>query len=179
MEYIVSSCSKCGGWCCKCIAIAKSVLIEGAPLPSFWRQITVEEVNQGALNDLLAWKPKEVNFENFAFYQCEMLKGGLCSVYENRPKTCSDYPFYSSRGFEEYLDHPDAFYVPWCFYRMIVLESLGIEFEVLGDGDACLTKYLEQISYDSETAQKFQDPDLLISKAFLSSTDGTLKAQSK
>ncbi len=168
MEYIVSDCSKCGGWCCKCITINKKVFEgENAYAPyDYWRQITLEE----ALI-LGPWHRSGFNPDEIVFFECERFKDGLCTDYENRPDTCSGYPNYD-QNLEIFFDYPDAYYVPWCFYRMTVLEVLGIAYEVLEDGEQCQMKYLEKIIQNPETAKKFHNPDLLISKACQSSKDG-------
>jgi len=173
MEYLVSDCSKCGGWCCRCVSVHKNFFSQPIDehLPKFWRQITFEEAK--ILNP---WLPScLVGYDlskDYNYFVCPHLEDGLCSYYSVRPETCREYPDFDAQ-FEIFLENPDAFYTPWCYYRRAVLEILGIEYETLNTGEECETKYREKLAATPELAQKFLNLSSPVCKTCQSSMDGT------
>lgn len=166
---IVESCEACGGWCCRAIVVSRQVINTSKRGPyEFWTELTLEEAREA--NPFLP-PYLEPNFHNF--FKCSHLSNGLCSNYSERPDTCSGYPFYGE-GLEELLNEPGAFYVPWCYYRMEIFEFLGIDYEILKDGEACRQRFLQILERDPEMAREFLNPqNLLTSSKHKSSKDGT------
>lgn len=53
---------------------------------------------------------------NQSYFTCKNYKGGVCTIYENRPYMCSGYPYYG-RTKEEFLEQGDeALYTEDCTY---------------------------------------------------------------
>lgn len=153
MEYIVSSCEKCGGWCCK-------ALVTAGASDSIWLNLDPDLVIQQN-----PWIPREVRIPTFQWVSCSRLgEKGLCSQYNNRLVACRDYPNLD-KLLMEYLSEWAWFYVPWCSYRSAILEVLGIEYQFIETGEQCRLLYLHEILNDPSIATDFHGTDSLLDQA--------------
>lgn len=170
LHAIVSSCEKCGGWCCKCIAVSLKIYTarryETYP---FWSYIHTADAK--CINP---WLPRPFNRSSHIFYTCEFLNNGLCSNYELRPDTCKNYPEVDNDVLD-FLDNPNLFYVPWCHYRGIALELLNEKFITFEDGESCRLFYLEALRMSPELSSQFLNPGLLLSQASKNLEDGIVE----
>ena len=156
--YLVGSCVKCGGHCCKVITLPNpSLNHKYAKFPpyDFWAEVTIDSA--AALNP---WLISEVSWEKFRFFTCAHMQNGLCAIYKERPIECRDYPRYDA-VFESYCEYPDCFHVPWCNFRIPVLDAIGQEYEILEDGESCRLKYLEMIATGEYSPRKCLGHNLL------------------
>lgn len=156
---IVSSCEKCGGWCCRCISIFEHLyLLKNSKAFPFWRILSPSKAKM-----INPWLPR-IPGKKTVFFTCDYLVNGLCSNYESRPSTCKEYPDFENQ-LSDYLDNPDLFYVPWCYYRSVVCEVLGIPYKFLEDGIQCQDFYLTQILVDPQAVNSYTNPNFLRSLA--------------
>ena len=107
-----------------------------------------------------------MNLEKNDFCVCSHLnENGFCNYYEYRDEACRQYPnlefFYM-----EYLAGDVGFYVPFCTYRSVILQSLNIPFEILLSGEKCQEKYLQMIREDSSIANQFHGKERLLKQAY-------------
>jgi hypothetical protein len=153
LEYVVIDCERCGGWCCKSLNSSGDVRSYWEPLPT----AKVVEKNP--------WINVSLSLAKNDFCACKHLnEKGLCVFYTYRDEACRQYPnleFF----FTEYLDGSASFYVPWCTYRSIILQSLNITFEILLTGEECRQKYLQMIRENPELANNFHGKDILLKQS--------------
>lgn len=153
MEYIVSSCKMCGGWCCK------ALVTNDFSVPA-WVKLEHKDVVSKNL-----WIPSEVKIQTFQWASCACLSSkGLCCQYWDRPTVCRDYPNMNTL-FMEYLSDLAWFYVPWCSYRADVLEVLGVKYKFVETGEQCRLLYLKEILEDPSFANDFHGAKLLLEQA--------------
>jgi hypothetical protein len=154
LEYVVIDCEHCGGWCCR------SLNCSGASR-SYWELLSPSKVVE-----INPWIDVSMSLEKNEFCTCKHLNDkGLCSFYTYRDEACRLYPnleFF----FMEYLDKSASFYVPWCTYRSIILQSLHIPFEILLTGEKCRQKYLQMIRENPIIANNFHGRDILIQQSY-------------
>lgn len=154
MEYVVLNCVNCGGWCCK-------GLNSSGVTRSYWKNLTPEQIVE-----INPWIPITMDLQKNTFCNCLHLNSdGLCDFYSYRDEACRNYPnleFF----FLEYLNGDASFYVPWCTYRSIILQSLNIPFEIKMTGEECRLKYLQKIRENQELAYNFHGKDILISHSY-------------
>ncbi len=104
---LYEDCLECGGLCCQAITLPLQVFTDRGffdQVPHGWRPISLAEAFE--INPHLGRIE-----ENCAFFTCDHLNNGRCSIYDRRPKICSEYPFYGDKEFH------GPFYTPHCFYR--------------------------------------------------------------
>lgn len=139
MEYIVSRCDLCGGWCCKCLNSG------GLYLP-FW--IPVQPSSISSYNP---WIP-QIFAQKSDWVTCTLLSpNGTCMDYSERPEVCRAAPNLELLLFE-YLEGLADFYCPWCYYRQFILDLKGIPYIVLPSGTLCAQRYLQKIKANPSLA---------------------------
>jgi len=76
---------------------------------------------------------------------CPYLDMGVCSCYSERPLACQGAPFFDY-SFEEVVPifGPNKFGIPWCSFRLPIVEHFGLPYEILDSGQECIERYAKE-----------------------------------